>query len=253
MSIEIDLSGKVMMITGAAGGIGAGTASVFADAGALLVLTDISEEVLKQAETFNEKGTKAIGMIADIADPNQVADIVAKGEKEFGRLDYAFNNAGIGGKQAKLDDLDFEDWERVLRVNLSSVAYCMKFQVEAMKRAGGGVIINNSSVLGKSVFKDQSLPYAPSKHGIIGLTRQAAANHGADNIRINAICPGFISTQLLTVDGTHEQVDWFMDRTPLGRPGRPEDIGKMVLALCSDLAGFVTGVSLQVDGGFLHS
>ena len=253
MSIAIDLKGKVIMITGAAGGIGAGTAKIFADAGASLLLTDISQEVLVQAEVFNSQGAKALGVIADISNPKDVETVVQSGLQKFGRLDFAFNNAGIGGKQSKLDELDFEDWDKVIRVNLSSVAYCMKFQVQAMKKTGGGVIINNSSVLGKSVFFDQSLPYAPSKHGIIGLTRQAAANHGEDNIRINAICPGFISTELLAVDGTNEQVDWFMKRTPLGRPGVPEDIGKMVLALCSDLGGYVTGASLQVDGGFLHS
>lgn len=252
--MHLDFSNKVIMISGAAGGIGSGTARVFAGAGASLILTDIDEQGLAKIDAeLREAGAKTAPFAADIADPVAVEHIVQEGVRALGRLDYAFNNAGIGGKNTKFEDLDFEDWEKVLRVNLSSVAYCMKFQIDAMKETGGGAIVNNSSVLGQSVFKDQSLAYAPSKHGVIGLTRQAAANHGGDGIRVNAICPGFIATELLAVDGTDQQIDWFMQRTPLGRPGAPEDIGKMVLALCSNLAGFVTGAAIQVDGGFLHS
>lgn len=250
MAYTIDLTGKVIMITGAAGGIGSGTAKVFADAGATLLLTDISDNVLSLAEAINSAGGKAIGVVADITDQKAVSRIVDEGLKMFGRLDFAFNNAGIGGLEKRLEDITSDEWDHVLRVNLSSVAYCMGAQAKAMMKTGGGVIINNSSVLGLGVFPYQSLVYSAAKHGVVGLTKQAAANHGKDNIRINAICPGLVLTPVLDRDGTSDQVDTLKKRIPIGRPGTSEDMGKMVLALCSDLGAYVTGATLLVDGGF---
>lgn len=250
MSIEINLENKTIMITGAAGGIGSGTVKVFAEAGANLILTDISEAVLNQAELINLAGGKALGVIADITDAKDVANVVDAGVKEFGQLDFAFNNAGISGLQKRLEDLTTDEWDQILKVNLSSVAYCMSAQAKVMMRNGGGVIINNSSVLGLGVFPNQSLVYSATKHGVIGLTKQAAANHGKDNIRINAICPGLVLTPVLDRDGTSDQVDGLIQRIPMGRPGTPEEMGKMALALCSDLGAYVTGVALPVDGGF---
>ena len=250
MTIEIDLTGKTIIITGAAGGIGSGTVEIFTRAGANLILSDIAPAVVEQAERIKASGGHAIGVVADVTDSDQVANVVEIGVKEFGQLDFAFNNAGISGVQKRLEDLTAVEWDRILQINLSSVAYCMRAQVKAMLKTGGGVIINNSSVLGLGVFPDQSMVYSAAKHGLIGLTKQAAANHGKDNIRINAICPGLVVTSVLKRDGTSDKVEALKQRIPLGRTGLPEDMGKMVLALCSDLGAYVTGATILVDGGF---
>lgn len=250
MPIDVNLEDKSIMITGAAGGIGSGTSRIFAKAGASLILTDISETVLTLADEITSQGGSAIGVVGDITDTTEVTRVVEAGLKEFGKLDFAFNNAGISGLEKRLEDLTADEWDRILNINLSSVAYCMSAQAKAMMKSGGGVIINNSSVLGVGVFPNQSLVYSTAKHGVIGLTRQAAANHGKDNIRINAICPGLVVTSVLDRDGTSDQVEILTQRIPLGRAGLPEDMGKMVLALCSDLGAYVTGTAILVDGGF---
>lgn len=251
MAIQIDMTGKVIMITGAAGGIGSGAARVFAKAGARLVLTDLSEAVKELAKDFRDTGGEAIAVVGDIADPHLAGKVVDQAVETFGHLNFAFNNAGIGGVEKRLEDITADEWDRVLKINLSSVAYCMSAQAKAMMETGGGVIINNSSVLGLSVFPDQSMVYSAAKHGVIGLTKQAAANHGGDNIRVNAICPGLVLTEVLNRDGTNAHVEALKKRIPLGRTGDPEDMGKMVLALCSDLGAYVTGTAIPVDGGFL--
>ncbi|MDA8889159.1 SDR family oxidoreductase [Hellea sp.] len=240
------------MITGAAGGIGSEAAKLFAQTGATLLMTDISENVLSQAELVNQSGGKALAVIADISKPDEVENVVATGVRELGRLDFAFNNAGIGGIGGALEDLDLENWNKVVSINLSSVAACMKYQAKAMRKNGGGVIVNNSSVLGLGAIKDSSLVYTAAKHGVIGLTKQAALNYGPD-IRINAVCPGLIDTSLVADGGQGHDDEWFMQRIPVGRKGLPIDIGNAVLFLCSDMASYMTGSTVLVDGGFLLS
>ena len=237
--------GKVALITGAARGIGAATAKMFVEHGASVVLADISEDVQELPTKLGSE--HAVSLVGNVADPAYSEALVELALTEFGRLDFAFNNAGIGGKEAPIEELESADWQRVIDVNLSGVFYGIRYQIPAMKRGGGGVIVNTSSVLGKKPIPGSSLEYTAAKHGVIGLTRQVAANHGSDGIRCVAICPGFIQTPLVD----DQDLNWFINRTPLGRAGRPEDVAAVVRLLCSDDAAFIHGASITADGGFV--
>ncbi len=176
----------------------------------------------------------------------------------FGRLDFAFNNAGVGSYMVPVGDIDEEDWLRVININLNGVFYCTRYQLPAMVESGGGVIVNNSSLLGTRALPRTSVQYTAAKHGVIGLTRQVAVNHAHEGIRCVAVCPGLIATDLIK-DGSEEAIrkgsiddatkSWFQERTPQGRLGSGEDIAGAVMMLCSDQAGFVNGTHLLVDGG----
>jgi len=253
MAITIDFSGKVVMITGAAGGIGKGAAKYFAQAGATLVLTDMQDKVEQVAADFVAQGITAIAIVADISNAQACQGVVDAAMEKFGRLDFAFNNAGIGGAASTMDEMDMDAFNHVMNINLSSVAQCMKYQVAAMKKTGGGVIINNSSIAGLMPLDGQSFVYSTSKHAVIGLTKQAAINLAPDNIRVNAVCPGLILTDLTTGAKTEGADSWFMNKIPMGRSGTTDDVGRAVVTLCSDLNGYVTGVAMPVDGGFLLS
>ncbi|WNC73989.1 SDR family oxidoreductase [Thalassotalea psychrophila] len=250
MSSITDFSGKVAIITGAAQGIGKAAAKAFAEAGANLVITDLSANVNDLAgDIINEFNVKVETLVADISKPDTAKEICDIAIEKFGRLDFAFNNAGIGGKPAHVKDLADEQWLNVININLNSVFYCIKQQVPAMLKNGGGVIINNSSVCGLRPIDGSSIEYTAAKHAVVGLTKQIAVNHGAEGIRCNAVCPGFIATPL-TAD---QDTDWFLSRIPQKRLGTAEDIGKMVRSLCSDDSSYVNGVALQVDGGYLQT
>ncbi|GAB5487499.1 MAG: SDR family oxidoreductase [Parasphingorhabdus sp.] len=250
MSLTIDFTGKVAIVTGASGGIGAATARLFHKIGANLILTDRSEEVQNLAE---ELGDRAVAFQCDVTDKAAHEEMAESALSQFGRLDFAFNNAGIGGKLANLPQTDLENWDQVVDVNLNAVAYGMKHQAGAMLKSGGGVIINNSSVMGLKPIPDQTVSYAASKHGVIGLTKQAACNHGKDNIRVNAICPGLIETPLVSDGKAGKEDDFFVQKTALRRNGRPEEIATVVAFLCSEHSSFITGAALPVDGGFILS
>lgn len=245
--------GKVALVTGAARGIGAATATMFADNGANVVLADVLPEVEDTAANIGDG--KACALVGSVAEPDYCEAVVTLAVERFGRLDFAINNAGIGGKQGPIDEIQPEDWIRVIDVNLNGVFYGIKYQIPAMLKSGGGVIINTSSVLGMKPIPGQSLSYTAAKHGVIGLTRQVAVNFGGEGIRCNAICPGFIETAVTAAGSDantgHAGVDWYVGRTPLGRTGQPEDIANVVKMLCSEDADFISGASLQVDGGFV--
>ncbi len=257
MSVQIDMDGKVALITGAGGGIGAATARAFAEAGANLVLTDKLEQVKEVAIDLENYGIKAVASVADIALSENCKAVTDLAMSEFGRLDYAFNNAGIGSSPVPVGEMADEDWHRIMDVNLNAVYYCIKYQAPAMLANGGGVIINNSSFCGVAPLQDSSIEYTAAKHGVIGLTRQVALNHAREGIRCIAVCPGFIMTPLTDADQgsrlSKQAQQWFLERTPQGRLGQPEDVARVVRMLCSDEAAYINGAWIPVDGGLLLS
>lgn len=254
MSKTIDLSGKVAIVTGAAQGIGAASARAFAAAGASVLLADISETVADTAANLRETGFVAQSVITDVSDASSCEAMVDRALSEFGRLDYAFNNAGVGSVAVPAGEIDLAIWQRVIDINLTGVFLCVKYQLPAMLANGGGVIVNNSSVLGTRALPRTSIEYTAAKHGVIGLTRQVAVNHAAEGIRCVAVCPGLIETPLIAGDSAmgDEVKSWFMERTPQRRFGQAEDIADAVLMLCSDNARFINGSHLLVDGGLVQ-
>lgn len=249
--------GRVALVTGAARGIGAAAARMFSDNGASVVLGDLSPDVEKVSAEIEESGGSAAGLAGNVVEPEYCEALVNLAIERFGRLDFAFNNAGIAGHRCDIAELPVDDWKRVIDVNLNGVFYGVKFQIPAMIKNGGGVVVNNSSVLGLKPIPGSSLEYTAAKHGVIGLTRQVATNYGGAGIRCVAVCPGFIETPLTAAgseaNSGHDGDDWFIARTPLGRNGQPEDIAGVVKLLCSEEAAFVNGDSLLVDGGFALS
>ena len=247
MSTQTDFAGKVALVTGAARGIGAASVRAFVEAGASVVLTDLVSEVHDVAADMERSGGQVVAAVGDVTQPDFCENVVDLALSSFSRLDFAFNNAGISGQPQDVWDLGVEDWHRVIDVNLNSIFYCVKSQVPAMIRNGGGVIVNNSSVCGVKPIPGSSIEYTTAKHGVIGLTRQLAVNHGKDGIRCVAICPGFIETPLTAA----EEKGWFLERIPQARSGQPADIGRAVRMLCSEDAAYMNGEYIIVDGGFV--
>jgi len=246
-----NFDGKVALVTGAAAGMGLATARAFAEAGAAVVLADVKEAAVQTAaEELVAAGHRAIGVSCDVSDDAQVAAMVDRSVAAFGRLDAAFNNAGVMAAIAPTADSTREEWERVIGINLRGVWSCMKHELPQMVRQGSGAIVNCSSV-GDFTGNPGIGAYIASKHGVIGLTRTAALEYAARGIRVNAVCPGAIDTQLArdVVGGNEEAYEAMGKQIPLGRIGRPEEIAAAVLWLCSPGASYVVGHALVVDGG----
>jgi NAD(P)-dependent dehydrogenase (short-subunit alcohol dehydrogenase family) len=251
MSNVLDFNGKLALVTGAAAGMGLATAKAFAEAGAAVVLAEYKEEAVKaEAQKLAASGYKAIAMRCDVSDDSQVAAMVDRTVAEFGRLDAAFNNAGVMARIAPTADSTREDWERVIGINLRGVWSCMKYELRQMERQGSGAIVNNASV-GALTGNPGIGSYIASKHGVVGLTRTAALEYIKRGIRVNAINPGLIDTQVArdVVNGNEQAYNEIAQHVPIGRAGKPEEIASTVLWLCSPGASYVVGHALTVDGG----
>jgi NAD(P)-dependent dehydrogenase (short-subunit alcohol dehydrogenase family) len=243
----------VAVVTGAGSGIGRACALAFAQEGAKVVVADIAvedgEETVRQITTANGE---AIFILCDVAKSVDVNALMAITMKTYGRLDYACNNAGIGGPPMTSGDYREEDWRAVIDVNLTGAWLCMKYEIQMMLKQGKGAIVNMASILGKVGFATAPA-YVAAKHGVIGLTQTAALEYATQNIRVNAVCPGFIYTPLLEKAGMQsgtEQHAAISNLHPMKRMGTSEEIAEAVIWLCSDAASFITGHALMVDGGY---
>ncbi|RDV14503.1 SDR family NAD(P)-dependent oxidoreductase [Pontibacter diazotrophicus] len=252
VNTQNQFAGKVALVTGASSGIGKATALQYAREGAKVVVSDINEEKGTQVvEEIERQGGDAIFVKADVAKPEDCENMVKKAAAEYGRLDIAFNNAGIGGEANPVGDMSIEGWNTVIAVNLSSVFYCMKYQIQQMLQNGGGAIVNNSSILGQVGFAN-SAAYVASKHGVVGLTKNGAVEYSAKGIRVNAVGPAFIKTPLLSDAGMNEESFQMLSGLhPIGRLGESEEVAELVVWLSSDKASFVTGAYYAVDGAYL--
>ena len=244
------LQESVALVTGAASGIGRAIAQRYASEGARVVVSDVDEEGGQETVSqIEEAGGKARFIAADVSDPEANQALVRKTVEAYGSLTIACNNAGIGGAQAMTADYPLDAWQQVIGINLSGVFYGMKAQIPAMLEAGGGAIVNVASILGQVGFETSSA-YVAAKHGVVGLTKNAALEYSAQGIRINSVGPGFIRTPLLSgLDD--DMLDMLVGRHPIGRLGESEEVADVVLWLSSSNASFVTGAYVPVDGGYL--
>lgn len=252
MNPTYDFTGQVALVTGASSGMGLATAQAFAQAGAAVVLADINEAALRAVtDALAAKGHQALGVTCDVSDESQVAAMVDTAVATFGRLDMAFNNAGIQAPPSDAADESADTFDRVNAVNLRGVWACMKHELRHMRDQGSGAIVNCSS-LGGLVGLPGRAAYHASKHGVIGLTGSAALEYAPRGIRINAICPGTFETPMVADMIASGELDpaHAIANQPIGRLGRADEIAATVLWLCSPGASFVLGVALPVDGGY---
>jgi NAD(P)-dependent dehydrogenase (short-subunit alcohol dehydrogenase family) len=246
-------AGKVAFVTGGGGGIGRAAALAFARAGANVAVADVSEKDNQEtAGLVEQHGGRALAVRCDVTKVDDVRLALDKTAQSFGRLDFAFNNAGIEPKNpAPTAEYSLDEWERIIEIDLRGVFLCMKYEIPLiLKHGDGGAIVNTSSGAGVIGIKG-SPAYTAAKHGVIGLTRAAALDYAAQNIRINAVCPGYINTPMMDrfTGGTEAGRAKVISEEPIGRMGRPEEIGEAVVFLCSESAGFVVGSAIVIDGG----
>ena len=243
---------KVAVVTGAGSGIGRATAEAFAQEGASVVVSDVDIEGGEETvSNIEEAGGQATFVETDVTDEDAVAAMVETAVSEYGRLDFACNNAGIGGEQKPTADLSFDEWEQVIDVNLHGVWRSMRHEIPAILDSDGGVVVNMASILGRVGFENASA-YVTAKHGLLGLTKTAAMEYAQKGVRVNAVCPGFIDTPLLSEGGLDdpEARKGIEAMHPMNRLGDVEEIASAVVWLCSEGASFTTGEALTVDGGY---
>jgi NAD(P)-dependent dehydrogenase (short-subunit alcohol dehydrogenase family) len=245
--------GKVALVTGAGSGIGRAAALAFAREGARVVVCDINPEGGAQTvNTILDSGGEAKRFVADVTDSTQVQSLVKEAVASFGRLDFAFNNAGISGSTPGVAAADIPEdaFDRVISINLRGVWLCLKYEAPAMLANGGGCIVNTASIMGV-VATATNPAYAASKHGVIGLTKSFALAYAAQGLRVNAICPGYIDTPMFDRFRAEPSLEQqIIARHPLGRLGTADEIAQAVVWLCSDASSFVTGHALIADGGY---
>lgn len=252
MNPTYDFKGQVALVTGAGKGMGLATARAFAKSGASVVLADIDGDLAaNEAQKIVDEGGKAIGVACDVADEAQVSAVVDRAVAELGRLDMAFNNAGIQVPPSDAADEPLESFERVTAVNQRGVWACMKHELRVMREQGSGAIVNCAS-LGGLVGLPERAAYHGTKHAVIGMTRSAGVEYAPRGIRINAVCPGTIDTPMVQdmLAGQADAMAEIMKEQSIGRLGRAEEVAEAVLWLCSPGASFVIAVALPVDGGF---
>lgn len=250
--MEIRFDGQVALVTGAGKGMGLAAAQAFAKSGAAVVMADIdADATAKEAKAINDAGGRALALVCNVADEAQVREMVARTVGEFGRLDAAFNNAGIQSPVTDTAELEAAEFDRVMAVNLRSVWLCMKYELLEMRKRGSGAIVNNSS-LGGLVGLPGRAAYHAAKHGVLGLTKSAALEYGVKGIRINAVCPGTIDTPMVQeMFATGNLVlEEAIKAQPIGRLGRAEEVADAVLWLCSPASSLLIGQSIAVDGGY---
>jgi NAD(P)-dependent dehydrogenase (short-subunit alcohol dehydrogenase family) len=246
------VKGKVVLITGGSSGIGEATARLFASQGSKVVLSARgSENGVAVAADIDSSGGHAEFIQADVSRAEDVENLIEEILNRHGRVDCAFNNAGIVGTHGPLADYADTDWDSVIQTNLSGVYYCMKHELRAMLANGGGAIVNNASIMGHRGNPVFGPAYGASKHGVIGLTKTAALQYADKDIRINAVSPGVIETPMVAADMGSDSAVYDMVRAwhPMGRLGKTAEVASAVYWLCSEGAGFVTGQAIGIDGG----
>ncbi len=245
------LDNKVALVTGGGSGIGRSIALHYAREGAKVCVSDIEEKTAKETlSQITKRGGEAFFYKADVGEPEQHRQMVAAIIEKYGALHIACNNAGIGGPRTPIGESHVQEWEDTIRINLLGVFYGMRYQIPEMLKAGGGVIINMASILGTVGFEGASA-YVTAKHGMLGLTKNAALEYSSQGIRTIAVGPGFIKTPLLTANLSEEELGFIQQLHPIGRLGESSEIAELVLWLSSEKASFITGAYIPIDGGYL--